>query len=631
MVSVKSISPRTLVRWAYSAAALGLSGFALYTAGFGVMADTIQRSVHLSLALVMVFLAPLAVGSQNRSRWAAAADILLAIIAFCTIGYQFAFYREIADRYGEILHYEVFLGIVATAVLLEATRRFVGWPMVALAVAFLAYAFLGQYLPGELAHRGYDLERIVSQVYMGADGIFGTPLGVSATFVILIVILGALLEASGASSVLMDVATGLTGQTRGGPAKAAVVGSSLMGMISGTAVANVLTVGTVSIPLMRRSGYRAEVAGAIEAVASTGGQLMPPIMGAAAFIMADLIEKPYSEIAVAAILPAILYYIAVFTAVHLEAVRIGIKPIPKDELPSVRRSLAEGGHVLLVIPIFIGMLTWGYSVMYSSLLAIIALLMLASLRRGSRLGPKAIARALASGAYAILPVALATATAGIIIAVITLTGLGLKFSSLIVTLSAGNLVLALVLTMVASLVLGMGLPTAAAYILVATLVAPALTQMGIHLLAAHMFVFYAAMLSAITPPVALAAYAAAALANANPIRIAVIAVKYGLVAFVVPYFFAFDPALLGIGSPGAIVEVAITATIGAMALAAALQGWVLIKATLIQRALLCVGAVMLMKSGLESDAAGLIAIGAVVAWQLLQRRAVVTRMLDEHA
>ena len=603
--------------------AILLSGFAVYTAAFGVQPDFIQTSVHLSLALILVFTLS---AKETNSPLKVAYDWSLAVLAFITIGYHFIFYQEVASREGVLTETELWLGIAAVSLLLEGTRRIMGWPLVILALIFIFYTFLGPHLPGLFEHRGYDLERVISQIYLGADGIFGTPLFVSSTFVVLIVIFGALLEISGASGVLMDIATALTGRARGGPAKAAVVGSSLMGMISGTAVANVLTTGTISIPLMKRTGYRPAVAGAIEAVASTGGQLMPPIMGAAAFIMADITETPYTTIALAAIIPSVLYYIAVFFAVHLEAVKMNIRPVEGGELPKIGQTFKKGGHLLLSIVIFILMLTFGYSIMFSSLYAICGVVLLSFLRKWTRLTPKRLLGGLINGAEAVLTVALATGTAGIIIAIISLTGLGLVFSTLIITASAGNLFIALALTMLSSLVLGMGLPTAAAYILVATLTAPALVELGVNLLAAHFFVFYSAMLSAITPPVALAAYAASGLASANPIRIAIIAVKFGLAAFVVPYFFVLNPALLGQGNLTQVGSAFILAVLAAAAMAASVQGWFLVKLYLIERVTLGAVVFLLFIPDITANMSGLAVLILVVIWQIIRRRSIKTNM-----
>jgi len=586
--------------------------FSLYTAAFGVFPDVIQRGTHLALAIILVYLGMI---TNSKIRLSNLILLILATLGAFTALYQTLFYDDVVNRYGAMTGPEIWIAAVSVVILLDATRRTIGWSMVILALIFLAYAFWGNYLWGDISHRGYGLKRVLSQIFLGADGIFGTPLGVSSTFVVLIVILGALLESTGASKVLMDIAVSLTGRSRGGPAKAAVVGSSLMGMISGTAVANVLTTGTISIPLMKRGGYKPRVAAAIEAVASTGGQLMPPIMGAAAFLMADIIETPYTDIAKAAIIPATLFYIAVFAAVHLEAVKNGLQPMEEHELPSAKAALIEGGHVLIAIPAFIGFLMNGYSVMYSSLWSIVILVLLSFLKPSTWLVPSKIISTSKAAAQAVLPVAMATATAGIIIAVVTLTGVGLKFSSLIVTLSGGSLLVALMLTMAASLILGMGLPTAAAYILVATLAAPALINLGVNTLAAHFFVFYSAMLSAITPPVALAAFAAAALSGENPMRIALVAVKYGLVAFLIPYFFVFDPRLLGIGELQTLIMPFISGMIGTLALASSLQGWLLGQTSLLVRILLFIGAMLLIMPGFTSNLIGIACIFLAGAMQ----------------
>ena len=604
---------------AFATLSTALVIFSLYTAMFGVFPDMIQRGAHISAVIGLVYVRLFGLDSVGGLSWSRIKFFGLGVIGSAVLGYQFFFYEDVVSRFGSITNYEMPIAVLAIILLLDATRRTIGWSMVGLAIFFLIYAFYGRYFPGLLAHRGYDMVRILEQVYLGADGIYGTPLGVSSTFVIIIVVLGALLEKTGASGVLMDIAVSMTRNSRGGPAKAAVVGSSLMGMISGTAVANVLTTGTISIPLMRRGGYRPAVAGAVEAVASTGGQLMPPIMGAAAFLMADIMEVPYLDITKAALLPALLFYIAVFASVHLEAVKTGLKPLESIDIPDVAQSLRNSGHVLLSIPVFIGTLISGYSVMYSSLAGIVCLLALSLLRYSSRLNPRQLIAAAVSAAEAILPVALATATAGIIIGVVTLTGMGLKFSSFIVSISGNNLLVALVLTMASSLVLGMGLPTAAAYILVATLTAPALVSMGVDLMAAHMFVFYSAMLSSITPPVALAAFAAAAICREPPMRVAMISVKFGFVAFLLPYFFVLEPRLLGMGDIGETVGVFAMAVVGVLSLACVLQGYAFGKLTTLSRIFIGIAALAVLMPDLKFKLIGIAAILAVLAaWKIGQ-------------
>ncbi len=606
-----------VLRYYLAAVAVVLASFSLYSAFFGVFPDMIQLPVHIGLVLMLVF-GTAALGEATGGAGARLAAAALLAGSIVVMGYHVLFHQAVAERYGELTGPELYLGIAAIVLLLEATRRSIGWAIVVLACVFLLYAYFGNLLPGVAGHRGYSVERIVSQLYLGGGGIFGTPLGVSATFVILIVLFGAVLEASGASKTLMDIATGLTGRMRGGPAKAAVVGSSLMGMISGTAVANVLTTGTISIPLMRRNGYSARSAGAVEAVASTGGQLMPPVMGAAAFLMADITSIPYFDIAAAALLPAVVYYVVLFAVVHLEALKCDIRVLTVEDLPSARRALAQGGYMLLSMVVFVYLLFDGYSVMYASFWAIVATAVLSYLKRQTWLTPAKLVTAAVSGARVIIPVATACASAGIIIGVITMTGLGLKFSSLVVTLSGGNLFVALVMTMLASLVLGMGLPTAAAYILVATLVAPALVELGVNLLAAHLFVFYSAMLSSITPPVALAAYAAASIAGGNPLGIAVQACRFGIAAFIVPYLFAYNPALLGVGAePAIVVMAALTSVVGALALAAAVQGWALRPLHWLERLGFLAVAGLMISANWQTDLAGLALLALLL---LLQRR-----------
>lgn len=621
--------PMALFDQGRKAAALVLAVFSVYTAFFGVLPDMLQRSFHLALVIALIFATTGALARNSASKIAIALDGVLLTLGFSVLIYHVIFYTEISNRWGELTTIELWLGCICIVTLLEATRRSIGWPIVVLATLFLAYAFVGPQLPGLLNHRGYSLERVVSHMYLGGSGIFGTPLGVSATFVTMIVIFGAMLEASGAGKVLMDVATGATGRSRGGPAKAAVIGSSLMGMISGTAVANVLTTGTISIPLMKRNGYKAHVAGAIEAVSSTGGQLMPPVMGAAAFIMADLIERPYLDIAKAAILPSFLYYLVLFLVVHFEAMKFNIPVLKWGELPSIRSTLQNGGHLLTPLVVFAAMLIGGYSVMYTSFWAVMVTILASYLRRTTWLTPSKLLASLIDGAQAVLPVAAACATAGIIIGIITLTGLGLKFSSLIITAAGNNLTMALILTMVASLVLGMGLPTAAAYILVSTLVAPALVELGVDILAAHLFCFYGAMLSSITPPVAMAAYAAAGLANANPFRIAVTSMRFGVTAFIVPFFFVANQALIGIGDWASIIIAAITATAGCAALASAVQGWLFVRMTLLERLICFAGGLLMISPDVTTDFMGAALLIGVLAFQKYRYRSQTTKPVND--
>lgn len=609
--------PAQVLSWARTTAALALCGFGVYTAYFGVWPDILQQGVHLSLILFLAFTAQPAASAVRRRL-----DIGLGLLGFALIFYHVAFYETITGRYGAMTDAEFWLGIGAILLLLEATRRVVGPPMAILVLVFLIFPFVGSWMPDLLSHRGYSAERVVSQMYIGGGGIFGTPLMVSSTYVITIVIFGVVLERTGGANALMNIATGATGRMRGGPAKASVVGSTLMGMVSGTAVANVLTTGTISIPLMIRSGYRRHVAGAVEAVASTGGQLMPPVMGAAAFIMAETTGIPYIEIALAALIPALVYYVVLLSVVHFEALKHDIKALPTDETPSVLKTFKESSHLLLGIPTLIYALSQGYSVMYASFWAILVAALAAFVRRSTWITPRKVVQICQSAGESILPVAVACASAGMVIGIITLTGVGLKISSLIITLSGGSLFLALVLTMFASLVLGMGLPTAAAYILVATLVAPALVELGVPLLAAHFFVFYSAMLSSITPPVAMAAYAAAGIAKASPLKIAVTASIFGISAFIIPYAIVLRPSLLGIGSWVEVSWAVLNAVIVGIGLAAMVSGYWLRPLSFIERAAMGAASFAILLLGWQGVLLGAaIIIGiSILQWRHLSRR-----------
>ena len=606
-----------------AASAVTLVGLTLYTAFFGVFPDGIQRSAHLLLVLILVFAIAFQAtfDDDGTAQGGLKANISrLWIIAALTggaiaTGHQLFNFEAINDRYGSITSIEIVFGAMIVIALFDACRRTIGWPIVILASLFICYGLFGAYLPDPISHRGYSLKRVASQIYLGGGGIFGTPLGVSATFVTGVVVLGTLLEKTGAGQVLMDFATAMTGRMRGGPAKAAVVGSSLMGMISGTAVANVLTTGPISIPLMRKSGYRKEAAGAIEAVASTGGQLMPPVMGAAAFIMAEFTETSYLTIAKAAFLPAVIFYAVLLAMVHFEAAKRRIPILRDADSVTDWGSILRNSYLLIPLPVFISMLLNGYSIMLSSFWAIVASALVSYFSRASALTPRRIVECCVAAANAVIPVALACAAAGVIIGIITLTGVGLKFSTLVVLLSNGSLPLALVLTMLTCLVLGMGLPTAAAYILVATLVAPALVDLGVSLLAAHLFVLYSAMLSSITPPVALAAYAAASIANGNPLKIAVLACQFGMAAFAVPYFFVYDPAILGIDVTWVqIVASFVTAILGGICASAAMLGFFTDRLNILERLLFAGTALLFMSSDWRIDAAALALLGALIFW-----------------
>jgi TRAP transporter 4TM/12TM fusion protein len=511
------------------------------------------------------------------------------------------------------------MGVILSLILLEASRRVIGWALPITAACFLLYAILGKYLPGLIRHTGFSLEVIIDQLYLTTEGIFGIPLGVSATYVILFVIFGAFLEESGTGQFFMDFSNSLVGGAKGGPGKISCVSSALFGTISGSAVANVMVDGWLTIPLMKRTGFKPDFAAAVEATASTGGQIMPPVMGAAAFVMAEYTGIPYIQICIHAAIPALLYYFALFMAIHFEASKTGLLGVPKEERPRFQSVVLARGHLFFPLIVIVYFMIAGYTPMYACIYATLSVVLIALLRAETRMGVMKILKALEFGAKNMLPVAAACACAGIIIGVINLTGLGLKFTSLILVIAGDSLIPALIFTMFAGIVLGMGLPTTAAYIVQAALLIPALIKLGVPLIAAHLFVFYFAIISAITPPVAMAVYAAAGIGGSNLWRTGLEAVRIGATGFIIPFMFVYGPSLLMIGSIGTIITTIISSSIGVVALSAGLMGWFLKEATYLERVMLVAGALLLIKPGLYTDVIGLVLLIIVIVIQKLRK------------
>jgi TRAP transporter 4TM/12TM fusion protein len=597
--------------------AILMSAFHLYAGTFGAPEAMMHRSIHLLFTLVLIFLVGMT-GEKKQSRGKIGCDILLLLLTFLSLGYIFLNYEEIVTRYPYVQALSIWdfaMGVILTLILLEASRRVIGWALPITAAVFLLYALFGNHLPGLLRHTGFPVETIVDQLYLTTEGIFGIPLGVSATYVILFVIFGAFLEESGTGQFFTDFASSLVGGTKGGPGKISVVSSSLFGTISGSAVANVMVDGWLTIPLMKRAGFKKDFAAAVEATASTGGQIMPPVMGAAAFVMAEYTGISYIQICLHAAIPALLYYFALFMAIHFEASRTGLLGVPKEERPILRSVMLTKGHLFVPLAVIVYFMVSGYTPMYACIYATLSVLVVALLRAETRMGPRKILKALEFGAKNMLPVAAACACAGVIIGVINLTGLGLKFTSLILFIAGNYLIPALVFTMFAGIVLGMGLPTTAAYIVQAALLIPALIKLGVPTIAAHMFVFYFAIISAITPPVAMAVYAAAGISGSNLWKTGLEAMRIGATGFIVPFMFVYGPSLLLIGSTGDIVTTVVSASIGVVALSAGLMGWVLKEATALERVMLLVGALLLIKPGLITDAFGLVLLIIVILIQ----------------
>jgi TRAP transporter 4TM/12TM fusion protein len=573
------------------------------------------RGTHLLFALALVYLTfP---GARRRAERPGWLDGLLIAASAVAIVYLWVNYDELQDRIvyvDDLTNVQLVLGSILVVIVLDATRRVIGWALPATAIVFLAYAvFVAKSRP----------EQIVEMMYVTTEGIFGPTLGVSAAYVILFVLFGAFMERTGVGQLFMDFALALTGRTAGGPGKVAVVSSSLFGTISGSAVANVLVDGPITIPLMKRSGFRPAFAAAVEAVASTGGQIMPPIMGAAAFVMAEFLAVSYFQVTVWALIPAILYYLAVFFAVHFEAKRVGLAGLPDAEVPRLGTVMRERGHMFTPILVVLAGLTLGYSAPLCALAGTLSCVPVALLRKTTRQNVtwQGIVSALEDGAKHALPVALACACAGIVIGAIALTGAGVKFTSFVLSLTQESLVLALLLMMLAGIVLGMGMPTTPAYIVMVALLVPAIHKLGIVLPAAHMFAFYFAILSAITPPVALAVYAAAGLAKANMWTSGWAAMRAAAPAYIVPFMFVYEPALLMIGDWQTTAHAFVTATFGVVLLSAGLFGYLLRPAAMWERALLVAAAVLLIKPGWITDlvGVGLFALVAGVQWASRQR------------
>jgi TRAP transporter 4TM/12TM fusion protein len=591
--------------------AIAMSLYHMYVAAFGPPEAMIFRGTHLLFALTLVFLLyPLKAGGGWGWRIADAAMLLAswAFILHIFVNYQYLTNRII--YIDELTLLDRVYAVVAIFIVLEATRRVLGWALPITALCFLVYATV---------FTNVKLPVLMEQLYLSTEGIFGSTLGVSASYVMLFVLFGAFMEKSGTGKLFMDFALSITGHTAGGPGKVSVVSSSLFGTVSGSAVANVMVDGPLTIPLMKRTGFRPPFAAAVEATASTGGQIMPPVMGAAAFVMAEFMAVPYAQVALWAAIPAVLYYLAVFSAVHFEAKRHGLHGVPKSELPRLGRVMVERGHLFIpILVIFVG-LTLGYSAPLCALVGALICLPMALLKKATRQGItwRNVIEALDEGAKNTLSVAMACACAGIVIGCVTITGLGIVFTQVVVGLSQNLLPLALVLTAIAGIVLGMGMPTTPAYIVMVSLLVPALIKLGAIPPAAHMFAFYFAILSAITPPVALAVYAAASLAKADLWKSGWEAVRIGAAGFIVPFMFVFEPSLLMIGDWTTILNSVVTATVGTVCLAAGLFGYLVREARLWERVFLLGAAFLLIKPGITTDLIGAGLLIVVLASQFL--------------
>ncbi len=561
----------------------------------------ILRAFHLAFVGNLVFCF---YPSNRRSPLArpSVPDLVMMALGWVIVAYIILDFEDLNYRTGVFpTTWDTILGVLLIVILIDMTRRLMGWFLPAVALFFLFYGILGSELPGILGHRGYSFERVISVIF-SIQGVYGIPLHVSAAFAFLFILFGAFLRGSGVGDFFIQLAFSLTGTRRGGPAKAAVVSSALFGTISGSAVSNVVTTGTFTIPLMKKVGYRPVFAGAVEAVASTGGQIMPPVMGTAAFVMAEFTGIPYEKIIIAAIIPAILYFVAVYFMLDFEAITLGLKGLPRKDLPDLGETLRRGFHLLLPLVVLVYFLVVrGTSPLMAAVFSMFSVIVISWLKAATRMGPRKILNALSEGSSGVVEVAASCGSAGIIIGVLTLTGLGMKLVVAIIDIAGGVLFLVLILTMLVSFVLGMGMPTAPAYIICAAVAAPAIVKMGVPIMAAHLFVVYFACLSTITPPVALAAYAGAGIAGAGPIRVGFTAVRLGIAAYIIPFMFIYAPAILMIGRVDQILLAIPTALLGSYALARGVQSR---GAHWLERGLMIAAALLLIKPGIYTDLAG---------------------------
>lgn len=627
--------------------AVAMSCFHFYTSGFGLLLAQKQGAVHLAFTLALVFLLYPASSKQSKTSGIPFYDFILGAIGVASALYLVVFFNELVTRAGLPTQTDLIMGFLLIATLLEATRRISNPVLPCLAIIALLYCYFGRSMPDMLAHRGFNVARIVNHMYLGTEGIFGTPLEVSSTFVFMFILFGAVLEKTGLGKFIIDLSLALAGWSTGGPAKVAVVSSGLMGTVSGSSVANVCTTGMFTIPLMKSVGYEPYFAGAVEAVASTGGQIMPPVMGAAAFIMAQILGVPYIEVAIAAVVPALLYYFAVMVQVHFEACRLGLRGIPWKQLPPLGPLLKTKGFLLIPLVAIIYFLLAGYTPLKAAFNGILVSFVLSWLNKETRLTPAKLYDAFQSGARSAIGVACACATVGMVVGMGTLTGLALKIAGAIVAMAEvspdGSLaalgaslfslapgaevtaetaamaltkIFTLFFTMIASLILGMGLPTTANFIVTSTMAAPALFLLGVPPMAAYMFVFYFGIAADLTPPVALAAYAGAGIAGSDPMKTGVTSFKLALAGFLVPYIYVYNPMLLFIDvEPFYMAQAICTALIGVFLLAMFTIGYFKAHLAWYMRVLAFVGAICLLIPGTMSDLFGLAVLGVIYVMQ----------------
>ncbi len=610
-------------KWIVTAILASFAVLCLYIALLSTWSEHIRLPLFMAYIILIGFLIFPAKKGIQRVNYMPWYDIVLMVLGSGSFLYMTIFAQKLIDQSSNLDIYELVIGLIAILVLAELCRRAVGFPILVVAGVLVLYAlFFGLMNPSLIGRLSKLIHTIVFSVGDGG-GIMSIPIGACAKFIVVFIIFGAFLERTGIADFFIKAANVVVGRFSGGPAKVAVVASALEGMVSGSSVANTVGSGAVTIPLMKKTGYKPEFAAAAEASASTGGQIMPPILGAAAFLMAEYVGVGYGRIVLAAILPALLYFAGVFITVHLEAKKNNLRGLSKSELPDWR-PLVKKIYLLIPLCLLIALVSFNvFTIQYSAALAIAAVIVVGIFNKEDRITPKKILEALAAGAQGAIAIAAACGVAGIISGVISATGLADVLLSGIINLAGDKVIIALVLTMLCCIVLGMGVPTTANYCIMATICAPILVKMGVPAIAAHFFVFYFGIVADLTPPVALAAYAGAAIAQSNPMKTAVQATKLAIAAFIVPYVFALSPVMLFEGVSGVfeVILIVVSALVGIFGVAASLEGYMLTKMNVLQRIMSAVGGLLLIIPGLVTDTAGIALVGTVVAWQILQKTA----------
>jgi TRAP transporter 4TM/12TM fusion protein len=603
--------------WVVGVIGVFFSFYYVYTSGFGLLSLETHLGIYLGCTLMLCFLLYPAFKRSPRTR-PSYLDILLAVVSTLTVGYWIIEWPTYAYRIGNPTDLDILVGSVLIILVIEVVRRVLGKILPILAVLFIFYALFGRYLSGLLAHKGFIMVRTIEFLACGTGSIYGVVTNTYATFVFPFIVFAAFLQVSGSGKAIQNLAMAIAGKTAGGPAKIAVVASGIMGSVTGSSAANVVATGSYTIPLMKRSGYQPHVAGAVEAAASTGGQMLPPVMGAAAFLVAAFTETAYVEICKIAAIPAIIYFITVGMMVHFEAGRLGLKGLPEKELPNLKEALKQSGLVLIPILVIMILLIYGYSANRAAFGAILSSFLLSLLKKETRMGPQKITEALILGAKNSLVVGATAGVVGIIVGVTTQTGLGIKFSSIVLSFSGGHLSLAIILTGIGAYILGMGMTVTAAYVILAVLAVPALMELGVPLIPAHLVVFWFSQTSQITPPVALAVFAASGIARSDPNKTGFCAVKMGSALFIAPFLFIYTPILFT-GSIGQVVQAAVSSVLAFIAFAGTVQGYWVRRLNILERISLAIASVLLFVNPLWMNILGLIPLIGLTLYQKLSK------------